>query len=70
MEVGELCFSLFSTPGVMESILSGAAFSSPAKRYKIDRKKIVMDDFDTEALRSTVHEFYSEKKYLTIDSLL
>ena len=29
--------------------LSGAAFSSPAKRYKIDRKKIVMDDFDTEA---------------------
>ena len=53
-----------------KSALSGAAFSSPAKRYKIDRKKIVMDNFDTEALRSTVHEFYSEKKYRTMDSLL
>ena len=50
--------------------LSRAAFSSPAKRYKIDRKKIVMDDFDTEALRRAVHEFYSEKKYPTMDSLL
>ena len=53
-----------------KSALSGAAFSSPAKRYKIDRKKIVMDDFDMEALRSAVHEFYSEKKYPTMDSLL
>ena len=47
-----------------------SAFSSPAKRYKIDRKKIVMDDFDTEPLRSAVHEFYSEKKYPRMDSLL
>ena len=29
-----------------------------------------MDDFDTEALRSAVHEFYSENKYPTMDSLL
>ena len=34
-----------------KSALSGAAFSSPAKRYKVDRKK---DDFDTEALRRVV----------------
>ena len=53
-----------------KSALSGAAFFSPAKRYKIDRKKIVTDDFDTEALRSAVHEFYSEKKYTTMDFLL
>ena len=53
-----------------KSVLSGAAFSSPAKRYKMDRKKIVMHDFDTEALRRAVHEFYSEKKYPTMDSLL
>ena len=46
------------------------AFSTPAKRNKIDRKKIVMDNFDTEALRRTVHELYSEKKYPTMDSLL
>ena len=54
----------------VKSALSGAAFSSPARQYKIDRKKIVMDDFDTEPLRSAVHEFYSEKKYPTMDSLL
>ena len=53
-----------------KSALSGPAFSSPAKQYKIDRKKIVMDDFYMEALRSAVHEFYSEKKYPTMDSLL
>ena len=50
--------------------MSGAAFSSPAKRYKIDRKKIMMNDFNTEALWHAVHEFYSEKKYVTMDSLL
>ena len=33
-----------------KSALSGVAFSSPAKRNKIDRKKMVMDDFDAEAL--------------------
>ena len=40
-----------------KSALSGAAFSSPAKRYKIDRKKIVMDDFDTEALGALCTNF-------------
>ena len=55
---------------VAESALSGAAFSSPAKRYKIDRKKIMMDDFNSESLRHAVHEFYREKKYPTMDSLL
>ena len=29
-----------------------------------------MDDFDTEALRRSVHEFYRDKKYPTLDSLL
>ena len=53
-----------------KSAQSGAAFCSPAKRYKLDRKKIVLDDFDTDALRRTIHEFYSEKKYPTMDSLL
>lgn len=52
------------------SALSGAAFSSPAKRYKVDRKKLILDDFDTEALRRIVHDFYREKKYPTLDSLL
>ena len=57
-----------------KSAQSGAAFCSPAKRHKLDRKKIVLDDFDTElateALRRAIYEFYSEKKYPTMDSLL
>ena len=33
------------------SDISGTAFISPAKRYKVYRKKIVLDDFNTETLR-------------------
>jgi hypothetical protein len=33
-----------------KSARSGDTFSSPAKQYKRNRKKIVMNDFDTEAL--------------------
>ena len=53
-----------------KSARSGATFSSPAKRYNRDRKKFVMDDFDTEALRRTIHDFYREKRYPTLDSIL
>ena len=53
-----------------KSALSGAAFLSPAKQYKIDRKKIMIDDFNTEALWHVVLEFFSGKKYPTMDSLL
>ena len=41
-------------------------FTSPAKCYKIDR----IDEFDTEALRRLVHDFYREKKFPTVDSVL
>ena len=50
--------------------LDGAAFTSPPKRYRRERKRIDPDHFDTEALRRTVHEFYREKKYPTLDMLL
>ena len=43
-----------------------ATFVSPAKRYKRDRKRIVVDDFDLEGIRRAVHEFYSDKKYPTV----
>ena len=43
---------------------------SPAKRYKRDRKRIVVHDFDLEGIRRAVHEFYSDKKYPTLESLL
>ena len=48
----------------------GAAFVSPAKRYKRDRKRIVVNDFNLEGIRRAVHEFYSDKKYPTLESLL
>ena len=52
--------------------LCGAAFTSPAKRYKVDRRTVCLDDFDVEAIRrlAIVHDFYREKKYPTLDSLL
>ena len=48
----------------------GATFASPAKRYKRDMKRIVVDDFDLEGIRRAVHEFYSDKKYPTLELLL
>ena len=44
-----------------KSAQSGVAFCSPAKRYKLDRKKIVLDDFDTEALRRAIHNFTARR---------
>ena len=48
----------------------GATFVSPAKQYKRDRKKIVVDDFDLKGIRHAVHEFYSDKKHPTLELLL
>ena len=41
---------------------SGAAFESPAKRYKASRVRIVVDDFDTDGIRRTIHKFYERKR--------
>ena len=38
--------------------------------YKVDRRTVCLDDFDVEAIRHLVHDFYREKKYPTLDSLL
>ena len=51
-------------------VLEGDKFESPCKRYKVSRKQIVVDDFDTDALRCSVYEFYRDKKYPTLNSLL
>ena len=53
-----------------KSVLEGDKFESSCKRYKVSRKQIVVDDFDTEALRRSVHEFYRDKKYPTLGLLL
>ena len=47
-----------------------AAFGLPAKRYKVERKKIIVNDFGMEGIRHTVHDFSLEKKYATLESLL
>ena len=48
----------------------GAEFSSPAKRYKESRVRIDVDSFDVDAIHRTVHKFYEQKVYPTLDSLL
>ena len=48
---------------------SGAAFESPAKRYKASRVRIVVDDFDTDGIRRTIHQFYERKEYPTLKKL-
>ena len=53
-----------------KSEMSGAAFTPLAKRYKVERKRIMLDDFDVETLRRLVHNFYLEKKFLMLDSVL
>ena len=53
-----------------EGAITGGSFGSPEKRYGMNRKKIVMDDFDGAAIRRTVHEFYTRKEYPTVQMLL
>lgn len=51
--------------------LCRAAFTSPAKWYKVDRTAC-LDDLDVESTRiwRLVHNFYYKKKYPTLDLLL
>ena len=35
--------------------LEGAEFPSPSKRYKQSRERVIVDDFDVEAIRRTIH---------------
>ena len=43
--------------GAEKKSLEETAFGSPAKQYKVERK-IIVDDFDLEGIRHTVHDFY------------
>ena len=54
----------------MKRASSGAVFQSPVKRYAASRARIVVDDFDTEAIRRTIHDFYEKKEYPTLKKLL
>ena len=48
-----------------EGAITGGSFGSPEKRYGMNRKKVVTDDFD-----GTVHEFYTCKEYPIVQMLL
>ena len=50
--------------------LEGAEFPSPSKRYKESREGVIVDDFDVEAIRRTIHGFYSKKEFPTLDKIL
>ena len=53
-----------------KALLCGAGFTSPANTTEyIDRKTVCLDDFNVDAMRCLVHDFYCEKKYHTLDSL-
>lgn len=45
-------------------------FNTPKKRYKLDRRQIIVDDFDKQAIRRAVHRFYEKHEYPTLHSLL
>ena len=45
-------------------------FTSPSKRYKSSRKRILTDDFDKDAIRRKIYKIYEEKKHVTLSSLL
>jgi hypothetical protein len=49
---------------------SGAAFESPAKRYKASRVRIVVDDFDTDGIRRTIHQFCEYPTLKKLSSVL
>ena len=53
-----------------EHVVTGTDFSSPAKRYKMSRCRVVVDDFDREAIRRRIYQVYEAKEHLTLSKLL
>ena len=47
----------------------GAAFSTPTKRYRFSRRLLV-DDFDREAIRRKIYHLYRCKEHVTLSKLL
>ena len=47
----------------------GAAFSTPTKKYRFSRRLLV-DDFDREAIRRRIYHLYQAKEHVTLAKLL
>ena len=57
--------------GIQSEFRSSAGIlHTPEQRYNKSRIQIKLDDFNVEAIRRTVHEFYTRKEYPTLESLL
>ena len=53
-----------------EASSGGAVFSSPAKRYKVSRRRVLVDTFDREAIRRKIYQLYEAKEHVTAKKLL
>ena len=49
--------------------IGGAVFSTPTKRYRVSRRLLV-DDFDREAIRRRIYHLYQMKEHVTLAKLL
>ncbi len=45
-------------------------FESPQKRYDQSRQRIVVDDFDRDAIRRKIHHLYEQKQHFTLNVIL
>ncbi len=48
----------------------GNQLSTPKSRYRTCRKKIIVDNFDEEAIRRKIYMMYEGKQHVTLDKLL
>ena len=49
--------------------VGGAVFSTPTKRYRVSRRLLV-DDFDHEAIRRRIYHIYQAKEHVTLAKLV
>ena len=53
-----------------EASCASTVFSSPAKRYKVSRQRILVDTFNCEAIRRKIYQLYLAKEHMTTKKLL
>jgi len=68
--VRRVCAEGYSTDDVSDSPQTGQSFNSPRKTYKCRKYAKELDDFDSDVIRRTVHEFYEKGEYPTSKLIL
>ncbi|KAE9522747.1 hypothetical protein AGLY_016856 [Aphis glycines] len=61
--VRRVCTEGYFTGDVSDSPQTGQSFNSPRKTYKRRKYATELDDFDSDVIRRTVHEFYEKGEY-------